>query len=95
MEKVYLTALASFFGEPELLDWIALGALIFGAALLFTYIIRSFYKKPVCPVCGSREVEKIPKEWVTTPQSYRPGPITVTSHYKYRCRKCQNEWEDY
>jgi transposase-like protein len=78
-----------------LLDWISWGAFIFGAALLFAYLFRSFYKKPKCPICGSGEVEKIPKEWVTTPMSYRGGPTTVTSHYKYRCRKCQNEWEDY
>ena len=78
-----------------MLDSVFWAPLIFGAALLFAYLIRSFYKKPVCPVYGSREVEKIPKEWVTAPITYRSGPATVASHYKYRCRKCQNEWEDY
>jgi transposase-like protein len=78
-----------------LLDWAAFVVLLLGAALLFAYLFRSWQKKPKCPVCGSREIEKIPKQWVTAPSSDRGFPITVTSHYKYRCRKCQNEWEDY
>ena len=78
-----------------MLDWAALGVLLLGAALLLVYLIRSLQKKPKCPVCGSREIDNIRKHWVTAPSSDHGFPVTITSHYKYNCRKCQNEWEDY
>jgi len=62
--------------------------------ILFVILMLSFMKKERCPVCGSKSIEKIPKQWITAPGSGKFQPITFTSRYKYRCRKCQHEWED-
>jgi DNA-directed RNA polymerase subunit RPC12/RpoP len=75
-------------------EWVV-WVLLLGAAIYLAYLTRSFFKKHKCTICGSKNVEKIPKRWVTAPMSYRGGPITVTSQYKYRCLKCGNEWEDF
>jgi transposase-like protein len=64
--------------------------------IVFVFAYFSFRKKLRCPVCGSDAVEKIPKQWVTSPgDGFNESPITLTSHYRYKCRVCQNEWEDY
>lgn len=60
------------------------------------FVIRSFLKKERCPVCGSKSIKQIPKRWVTAPLTgAEQTPVVYTSHYRYRCRKCQHEWEDY
>ena len=69
--------------------------LLIPITILAVVVIAFFAKKERCPVCGSESIEKIPKEWITSPGTgmFNP-PITFTSRYKYRCRKCQHEWED-
>lgn len=62
--------------------------------ILSVVVIPFFMKKERCPVCGSKSIEKIPKEWITAPGTGRSSPVTFTNRYKYRCRKCQREWED-
>jgi transposase-like protein len=65
---------------------------------IIVFVFASFFsrKKLRCPICQSEAVEKIPKRWVTSSgDGFNESPITLTSHYKYKCRKCQNEWEDY
>jgi len=59
------------------------------------FVIRSFLKEERCPKCGSKIIEKIPKQWITAPGSGKSQPITFTHQYKYKCRKCQREWEDH
>jgi transposase-like protein len=82
------------------LDWflpIALIITILVIAVIVFVLVSFFSRKTLrCPVCGSDAVEKIPKKWVTTPgDGFNESPVTLTSHYKYKCRVCQNEWEDY
>ena len=62
--------------------------------ILSVVVIPFFMKKEHCPMCSSKSIEKIPKEWITAPGTGRSPPITFTSRYKYQCRKCQHEWED-
>ncbi|MFQ5835704.1 MAG: hypothetical protein ACE5HR_07265 [bacterium] len=63
--------------------------------ILYVLVMSSFLKKQRCPVCGAKSIEKNPKQWITAPGTGRlRTPITFTSRYKYRCRKCQHEWED-
>jgi rRNA maturation protein Nop10 len=82
------------------LDWFLPIALIITilAIAVIVFVFASFFsrKKLRCPVCGSDAVEKTPKQWVTSPEnSWGENPVTLTSKYKYKCRVCQNEWEDY
>jgi transposase-like protein len=63
--------------------------------ILYQFVIVPSLKKIQCPMCGSTSIEKIPKQWVTSPGTTDHQPITLISHYKYKCRICQNEWEDY
>jgi rubredoxin len=82
-----------------ILDWI-LTIIVVTVAILIIVILCQFVivpslKKIQCPMCGSTSIEKIPKQWVTSPGTTDHQPITLISHYKYKCRICQNEWEDY
>ena len=64
--------------------------------IIYQFVLVPSRKPLRCPVCGSTSIERTPKRWVTSPgESTDLGPITLTSHYKYKCRVCQNEWEDY
>ncbi|MCZ2856878.1 MAG: hypothetical protein O2U62_07265, partial [Candidatus Bathyarchaeota archaeon] len=52
-------------------------------------VILSLRKKERCPVCGATWLEKTPKQWTIF-----GIPVTFRNmQYKYRCRKCQHEWE--
>ena len=77
------------------LFWILV--LFIPTTILSVFVMPSLrvHVKERCPICGVESVEKIPKEWVTSPGTgtFNP-PTTFTSRYKYRCRKCQHEWED-
>jgi transposase-like protein len=82
------------------LDWFVPLALIITilaiAVILYVFAFFSSRNKIRCPLCESESVEKIPKQWVTSPgDGFNETPVTLTSHYKYKCRTCQNEWEDY
>ena len=64
--------------------------------IIYQFVLVPSRKPLRCPVCGSTSIERTPKRWVTSPgESTDLGPTTLTSHYKYKCRVCQNEWEDY
>jgi hypothetical protein len=64
--------------------------------IVYQFVLVPSRKPLRCPVCGSKSIERTPKRWVTSPgESTDLGPISLTSHYKYKCRVCQNEWEDY
>lgn len=71
---------------------------LFWVSVLFTPLVvitPLLRKKGRCPVCGTTSIEKNPNEWITSPGwgSFNP-PMTFTSRYKYRCRKCQHEWNE-
>ena len=64
--------------------------------IIYQFVLVPSQKELQCPVCGSTSIEKIPKRWVTSPGEITDlGPISLTSHYQYKCRVCKNEWEDY
>jgi transposase-like protein len=75
---------------------IAVTVVVVIIAIIYQFVLVPSLKPLRCPVCGSTSIEKTPKRWVTSPgESTDIGPITLTSHYKYKCHVCQNEWEDY
>jgi hypothetical protein len=82
------------------LDWFSPLTLIITilaiAAILYVFAFFSLRNKIRCPRYESASIEKIPKQWVTSPgDGFNEAPVTLTSHYKYKCRICHNEWEDY
>jgi DNA-directed RNA polymerase subunit RPC12/RpoP len=86
--------------ESASLDWfsitITIAVIVLIILILYRFFIIPSLKETRCPRCGSTSIEKTPEQWVTSPEnSWGETPVTMTSHYKYRCRKCQNEWEDY
>jgi hypothetical protein len=79
-----------------LLPIIAATVAVLIIVIIYQFVLVPSRKALQCPVCGSTSIEKIPKRWVTSPgESTDLCPISLTSHYKYKCRVCQNEWEDY
>jgi hypothetical protein len=79
-----------------LLPIIAVTVIAVIIVIIYQFVLVPSRKPLRCPVCGSTSIERTPKRWVTSPgESTDLGPITLTSHYKYKCRVCQNEWEDY
>jgi hypothetical protein len=79
-----------------LLTIVAVTVVVLIIVIVYQFVLVPSRKPLRCPVCGSTSIERTPKRWVTSPgESTDLGPITLTSHYKYKCRVCQNEWEDY
>ena len=79
-----------------LLTIVAVTVVVLIIVIVYQFVLVPSRKPLRCPVCGSTSIERTPKQWVTSPgESTDLGPITLTSHYKYKCHVCQNEWEDY
>jgi hypothetical protein len=79
-----------------LLPIVAVTVVVLVIVIVYQFVLVPSRKPLRCPVCGSTSIERTPKRWVTSPgESTDLGPITLTSHYKYKCRVCQNEWENY
>lgn len=51
-------------------------------------------KKPVCPRCGSEDIEVV-KQWqLVSPLPDKYGRITITIMGVVRCKQCGNKWRD-